>query len=288
MSAGRLPLHVEVSGSRPGPGVPTFLLIHGYGANTFTWRYWAPRLAQRGHVLSIDMKGFGRAAKPDDGRYTPADHSEPVYQLIRERDLRRLTIVGHSLGGGVTLMTALRLMDDQEGRLERIVIVAGAAYEQRLPPFVRLADYPNLSTAAFKALGPARVVRAVLEQIVHDAAGVDDEQVRGYSEPLTHADAVRALIDTARQIRPPALDALTARYPELDVPALLMWGDSDSVVPLAIGERLATELPRAPARTRTLRSHSRGGEAARVVRARGALPGSRTGRGLRLPQRTST
>lgn len=245
MSVPPLPLHVELSGQKPGPNVETFLLIHGYGANTFTWRHWVPRLAKRGHVVALDLKGFGRAPKPDDGRYAPADQAALVHRLILERDLRRLTIFGHSLGGGVTLLTALRLHDDQDNRLERIVIVAGAAYDQQLPPFVRLADYPTFSSAAFRALGAPRVIRAVLEQVVYDAKGVDDEQVRGYAEPLGSAEAVRALLDTARRIRPADLDTITARYPQLDMPALLIWGRSDRVVPLSVGERLARELPKA-------------------------------------------
>jgi len=245
VSAGSLPLHVEPSGAAPAPGVDTFLLIHGFGACLFTWRHWAPRLAERGHVVAVDLKGFGRAPKPSDGGYAPADQAALVHRLIRERDLSNLTLIGHSLGGGITLLTALRLLDDAEGRLRRMVIVSGAAYDQRMPPFVRLADYPTLSAAAFRALGAPRVVRAVLEQVVYDATSVDDGQVRGYAEPLGAPDAVRALLETARQIVPPDLGAITLRYPELTVPTLLLWGRADRVVPLTVGEQLARALPNA-------------------------------------------
>jgi len=245
LSADALPLHVEVTGPPPGSDVPTFLLVHGYGASTFTWRYWAPRLAQRGHVVAVDLKGFGRAPKPDDGRYAPADQAALLHRLIEERDLRRLTLVGHSLGGGVCLLTALRLLDQRQDRLARMVIVAGAAYAQKLPPFVRLADFPMLSGAAFRSLGAARVVRAVLEQVVHDTTRIDAAQVQGYAESLETPEAVRALLQTAQQIQPADLDAITARYPELAVPTLLIWGRGDRVVPLVVGERLARDLPNA-------------------------------------------
>lgn len=245
MSTGSLPLHVEVSGLEPGPTVETFLLIHGYAASTFTWRFWGPRLAARGHVVALDLKGFGRAPRPADGRYSPEHQAELVHRLIEQRDLRRVTMVGHSLGGGVTLLTALRLADAGAGRLERMVIVSGAAYDQRLPPFVRMAEYPRLASLLFRALGSERVVRAVLGQIVHDSSRVDETQVRGYAGPLASDDAVHALLETARQIRPANLDAFTARYRELDIPALLLWGRGDRVVPLAIGERLARDLPNA-------------------------------------------
>ena len=242
---GDLPLHVETLGPPAGSGVDTYLLIHGYGASTFTWRHWAPRLAERGHVVMVDMKGSGRAPKPDDGRYAPQHQAELMLRLIARRDLRRLTLVGHSLGGGVALLTALGLREEGPERLERLVVVAGAAYDQRLPPFVKLADHPRASSLLFRLLGPRRVVRLVLQSIVHDRATVDEEQVRGYAAPLESSHAVRALIDSARQIRPARLELLVARYPHLDIPTLLLWGRRDRVVPLWVGERLARDLPSA-------------------------------------------
>jgi pimeloyl-ACP methyl ester carboxylesterase len=245
LSGTSLPLHVEASGLEPGPGVDTFVLIHGYGACAHSWRHWAPRLAERGHVLALDLKGAGRAPKPDDSRYGPEDQAELVVRLIETRDLQRVTLVGHSLGGGVTLLAALELASRSPRLLHRMVIVAGAAYDQRMPPFVKLADYPRASALAFRAFGAPRVIRAVLGQIVHDPSRIDDDQVRGYATPLATREAVRCLIQTARQIRPASLDAIVARYPTLDVPTLLLWGRGDAVVPLSVGERLAEDLPRA-------------------------------------------
>ena len=86
-----------------------------------------------------------------------------------------------------------------------MVIVSGAAYAQRMPPFVRLADYPRSSALAFRALGARRVIRTVLAQIVHDPSRVDDAQVRGYADPLDSADAVRLTLDDVRRWRDPAL-----------------------------------------------------------------------------------
>lgn len=245
MRGSSLPIHVEISGRSPGPGVDTFVLIHGYGASAFTWRYWAPRLAARGRVVMVDLKGYGRAPKPEDGRYGPEDQAALAHTLVEELGLDNLTLVGHSLGGAVALLIAIRLLDARSTRLRRMVIVAGAAYDQRLPPFARLADHPRLSALLFRAIGPDLVVRSVLSSIVHDPGKVDETQVQGYAEPLRSAAAVRALIASAQQIRPPHLDEITPRYAELDVPTLLMWGRQDRVVPLAIGERLAGELPNA-------------------------------------------
>jgi pimeloyl-ACP methyl ester carboxylesterase len=250
VTAAALPLHAQSLGREPGAGVDTFVMIHGYGGSSFSWRHWAPELARRGHVVLVDMKGHGSAPKPDDDRYGPADQAELVDRLIAERALRQVTLVGHSLGGGVVLLTALRLLDaarrtGREAVLKRIVMVAGAAYEQRVPPVVPLARHPWLFMVLMRVLGANLIVRFVLRTIVYDPDSIVEEQVAGYAEPLASSDAVRALIASARRIVPENLGELTARYTELDVPTLLLWGRHDPVVPLAVGERLSRELPRA-------------------------------------------
>lgn len=238
----QLPLHVDVLGPEPGPDRDTFILLHGYGASGFTWRYWAPRLAELGHVVRLDLKGFGRAPRPADDRYSPSDQARLVIQLIRARDLRAVTVVGHSLGGGVALLVALGLNGDARHRLRRLVLVSGAAYPQRLPPFVRMADWPKLSSLLLKLAGMRRVVAGALRMAVYDPADVSNDQIEGYAEPLASADAVRALLAAAKQVVPPDLDALTSRYREIDVPALLLWGREDPVVPLSTGQRLVRDL----------------------------------------------
>lgn len=238
-----LPLYIETHGPDPGEGVDTFVLVHGYGGSSFTWRYWLPALAARGHVVLVDLKGFGAAPKPDDGRYAPVHQAELVHRLIVQRDLRRITLVGHSLGGGISLLVALRLLEEPAPRLHRLVIVAGAAYVQKLPPFVSLARHRHLSGLLWRLLGVRRIVRRVLRSIVYDPSRVSVGQIEGYAQPLSQPGARGALIQSALQIVPGDLDQYTARYPSLNVPTLLLWGSHDRVVPTVVGERLAANLP---------------------------------------------
>jgi len=240
-----LPLHVDTVGLPADSGTEVFVLLHGFGASSFTWRYWVTELARRGHVVLVDMKGFGSAPKPDDGQYSPHDLADLVHRLLVQRGLSQVTLIGHSLGGGVSLLTALRMLDEDGGRLRRMILVSGAAYRQKLPPFVALARRPRLSGLLLKLLGPRRVIRFVLRTIVFDKTAVTRSQIEGYADPLRDAEGRHALLWAGSQIVPDDLDALTLRFPELDVPTLLLWGRHDRVVPLWVGERLAEELPQA-------------------------------------------
>lgn len=250
-----LPLHVTEYGGPEraqggpfepdAPETPTFVLVHGYAGSSFTWRHWIPALAPRGRVLAVDLKGFGDAPKPDDGRYTPGDLAALVVDLVRELDLRNVTLIGHSLGGGVSLIAALRLLAGEPRRLARLVLVAAAAYPQPLPPLVGLSKLGGPGRILMQLVGAPRVVRSVLRTIVHDPRTITDGQVEAYARPLESADGVRAAMAVGGAIVPQDLGELTRRYPEIDVPALVLWGDEDPVVPLWVGERLAEELPQA-------------------------------------------
>jgi len=154
--------HGQASGRDHGQAAePTFVLLHGYAGSSYTWRYWAPRLTSRGRVLTVDLKGFGDAPKPEDGRYAPGDLADLVVALLRELDLRNVTLIGHSLGGGVALLTALRLHDSGEDRLARLVLIGSPAYRQKLPPLVPLSKVPGLTAPLLEMIGAKRAASSL-------------------------------------------------------------------------------------------------------------------------------
>lgn len=238
----RLPIHVDVLGRGP-----PIVLIHGFAGSAFSWRYWAQDLAQDHSVVLVDLKGHGSAPAPRDGRYSPADHADLVYRHLVHEDLSDVTLVGHSMGGAVALLVALRCLDAGDARVSRMALVAGAAFPQPLPPFIKMARGP-LSRIVAGLIPKRGLVRRILRAIVHDPAGVSESQVLGYSEPLRRRAHRIAILETAAQLVPEDSEAITSRFPEIHLPTLLLWGDHDHVVPLWVGERLAEVLPHATLR----------------------------------------
>ena len=234
-----LPLHVEEYGA----GVRQLMLLHGFGANSYTWRGWIGGLAKEYRVWSVDLKGHGAAPAPRDDLYSSHDHADLVHRLIVQKDLRRLTLVGHSMGGGIALLAAIRLLE--EGRLERLVLVSSAAYPQRLPPFIALAARGWLAEWGLRFFPKRLLIRRIMRSIVFDPQTVTDAQVLAYAEPLYDAAHRTALIKNAMRIIPSDLADFTARIPEIDLPTLLLWGEQDRVVPLHVAERLLADLPQA-------------------------------------------
>jgi pimeloyl-ACP methyl ester carboxylesterase len=206
-----------------------------------------PGLTNDYECLTVDLPGFGEAPTPADADYSPGGMALTVIDWIEELDLADCTIVGHSMGGGIALLVALGLMDRAaEGgrsRLAALVSVAGAAYPQREPPFVHLSRQRWVAGLGFALLPKRWLVRMAMRQIVVQPDAVTPERVEAYAEPMRSAARRRAFLDCARQLVPADVEAFTARIPEIDVPALCLWGRQDPVIPLAIGQRLAHDLP---------------------------------------------
>lgn len=231
-------LHSESYGE--GPPV---LLIHGFGGSTYSWRYLIEPLAQSHRVIAIDLKGFGASPKPRDGAYSLHDQVALVHRFIIEHDLRDLTIMGHSLGGGVTLMTALKLIEEQPPRLKQLVLIGSAGMPQRNPPFIRQLRIPVIGFLGVHLLPSRFLTRKTLAMAYHRPERITEEQVAAYAAPLTSPGGRHALLATARCLPPPDIREIVAQYPRIDVPALLIWGRHDTIVPVDVGRRLNEALP---------------------------------------------
>lgn len=225
-----------------GKGAPV-LLIHGFGASTYTWRHVAPELAKTHRVIAVDLKGFGQSDKPFDSRYSVFDQAELLAQLIVDKDLRNLTLVGHSFGGGIALLLALEANERLEGRITKLVLLDSIAYPQNVPVFFRLLDVPLVSRLGVSMIPPSVQTRVALRIAYFDDSKIDQDEVDAYAAPLRTAAGKHAIIYSARQIVPDGLAEISERYKTIELPTLILWCDHDRIVPLEVGLKLRRTLP---------------------------------------------
>ena len=222
---------------------PPVILLHGFGACTYTWRYLAPQLARDHRVLALDLKGYGLSDKPDDGKYAVADQADMVAEFIRTRDLHDLAVIGHSMGGGVTLMTYFTVREDSPARIRKLVLIDSAGYPQKMPWFIRFARIPVLNAIGGRLLSPRFITSRVLRKSYYDKDKITDSQIDTYAYYGSLPGAREAVIQTAKQIMPEDIEAVTARYKTIRVPVLIIWGAEDEVVPLAVGQQFKRDIP---------------------------------------------
>lgn len=234
-------LYVEELGT--GPPV---LLLHGLGESIFTWHEILPALAARHRVIALDLKGFGRSDKPDDGAYSADDQAALVARFIVERDLRDLTVIGHSFGGTVALRTALAEGIAGTDRIRRIAVIGAPALPGSTPRYFDAVRAPAVPDLALAAMSPELVARLLLREAMGGKVTPSDKDIEGYAAPYRDPAAAQAFLTTARLIVGERDEkSMAARYRRIEKPVLLVWCRDDEIVPLRAGRRLAKVLPRA-------------------------------------------
>ena len=226
---------------------PPVVLLHGLGGSTYSWRFVAPALANSHRVIALDLKGFGRSDKIFDTNYSAADQAALVASFLRGRGLHNITLVGHSFGGAVALLTAIQLKQRDPGRIRQLVLIDAPVLPQALTPLVAFMQQPVLPYALVTAIPPGIMTRLALARTVTQplARHYTDADADAYSEPLYDPAARHAYIQTARQILPARLGNLLQTYRGVGQRTLLVWCTADEVVPLSTGQRMLAMLPNA-------------------------------------------
>ncbi len=235
-------LELRLASSSTGTGEPV-LLIHGFGASSYSWRHIVAPLAQKYRVITIDLKGFGDSPKPRDDAYSVYEQARLVRNFILENDLKDLHIVGHSYGGGVALAVSIYLAASHPNVQKSLVLMDNIAYPQELPNFVKVLATPILGSLLIHALPDTFQVKALLKKVYFDDELIPQSAIDHYAADLAKPNAKYATLTTARQIMPADLQEFSNNYTNLRIPTLIIWSREDEIVPLAVGQRLHENLP---------------------------------------------
>ena len=228
-----LQLHYEAYGQ----GNP-IIFLHGLGGTLYTWRHLVGPLAPHYRLILFDLKGAGKSPKPFDDKYSMFDQAELIYRFIRQNDMRDVTLVGHSFGGGVALLVALKLSQQNPSRLSRLILIDTVSYPQKLPGVIRMLRMPLVGWLGLYLIPDKTKVQNMMESMYYDDSKINPADVEAYAAPLPLPGAKYALRQTARQIIPDNIDEIIGTYPRIKVPTLIIWGREDKIIPLENGVRL--------------------------------------------------
>ena len=125
------------------------------------------------------------------------------------------------------------------------MLIDSAGYRQKLPWFIRLSKVPGARPPWRKLLSPRFAAALVLRKCYYNDEKITEEQIDTYAYYGSLPGAPEAVMETAKQIVPPDIEALTEKYKTIQVPVLVIWGKEDEVVPLEVGEKFKRDLPQA-------------------------------------------
>lgn len=225
MATDRVRLHVEDSG---GDGRPV-VLIHGWPLSAEAWKPQVPALAQAGYrVVAYDRRGFGRSGKPQGG-FDYDTLSADLAGVLDDLDLRDVTLVGFSMGGGEV---ARYVGNHGEGRLHSVVFAAA------IPPYLlKTDDNPDGPLTQDKAKQKEEGLRV-------DRATYFDKFTRDFFTAngvlkVSEAQRQEAIALCQQSDQAAALGCMQAfgttdfrgDLEQVGVPTLVLHGDADGIVP---------------------------------------------------------
>ena len=236
--AAPLDLHYKIYGA----GDPV-LCIHGFGASLFSWRNFVDPLSQNYQLILIDLKGAGNSPKPLDAHYSTQDHADLIYKFILDHDLNNLTLVGNSFGGALSLLLSIMLLEKEPGRLRALVLIDPGAYKQYLPLYVKIIGVPIIGALAIYLIPAWCMARSILKLAYYDPKKITVEEIAAYAAPIASPGGKHALLETGKQIIPPNIDELVAKYKDINVPTLIIWGQQDKIISPEAGKLLVKAIP---------------------------------------------
>lgn len=233
---------IELNHKIYGSGNPV-LCIHGFGASLFSWRNFVDPFPRTYQLILIDLKGCGDSPKPPDSHYSTKDHADLLFKFILDHDLKNLTLVGNSYGGALSLFLSIMLFENEPGRLRSLILIDAGAYKEYIPGYLKLIGVPIIGAAAIY-LTPAKfMAKSILKLAYYDDKKISKAQINAYAAPIASPGGKHALLETGKQIIPPNIDEIIAKYKDIDVPTLIIWGRQDKIIDPIVGTLLDQAIP---------------------------------------------
>jgi pimeloyl-ACP methyl ester carboxylesterase len=224
---------------------PAVLLIHGITSSADTWRPAMDALSRDHTVIAPDLLGHGASAKPR-GDYSLGAYASGVRDLLAALGHDRVSVAGHSLGGGIAMQFAYQFPE----RTERLVLVSSGGLGREVNLLLRAAALPG-AELVLPLLAP-RWLGGVVRGAGWAGARLGlrarrdvEEIVRGFVS-LSDASARAAFIHTVRAVIDPFGQRVRGRdrlYLAAHLPTLLVWGERDPVIPVAHGRAAHSAMP---------------------------------------------
>ena len=222
-----------------GDGDPV-IFFHGEPTWSFLWRKVIGPVREAGHrCIAPDLAGFGRSDKPVDiGWYSYDRHVELMAALLEDLKLRNATVVVHDWGGPI----GLRLAVDHPERISRLVVMDTGLFTGEQP----MSD-------AWKTFRDfvERTEDLPISMLVRNACAreVPEEVAAAYDAPFpdaSHKAGARAfplMLPTTPEMAGAAAGKKVLEALRSDGrPGLVLWADSDPVIPFEVGERFASAI----------------------------------------------
>jgi pimeloyl-ACP methyl ester carboxylesterase len=217
-----------------GEGSPV-VLIHGISNSSEDWLLNIQALAAEHRVYALDLIGHGKTDKPLSASYQFNDFAKFIIDFMDCLGISRADLIGHSLGGAVSLVIAEMYPD----RVRRLILVDSAGLAPNVALVLRLLSLPGigelLGTMSMQGENRLKLQRASwpdLQIVPDEMVRLKYEATRWENIRKTYFKALRANTNFMG-MKKSAYQPIVQGLPALKIPVLVVWGAQDDLVPVS-------------------------------------------------------
>jgi len=224
----------EISGKDQRPAL---IFIHSFTANNYIWRFNIKELGKKFKVFAIDLPGFGLTEKPKEYGYTLDDFAGFVISFMDKMKIDRATLVGNSMGGGVSVQTAA----NHPERINGLILIGSLGYHKKEFTLYKVLARLYLGELLTLFLG-RRIVKLILKwKVYYNNDFITDDFLDYFVNTYRTKNSRRSPIWVFRGLdMDPTLKVETIK--KVNVPTLIVWGDKDKMLPPTHAERFHRDI----------------------------------------------
>jgi pimeloyl-ACP methyl ester carboxylesterase len=222
------------------PNKPLLVLLHGFGDSYTSWEGWARELKDKFHIITVDFPGHGLTRAPQGYRLAGDGLADFVNGFALKLALPPFAVAGNSMGGGVAWQVAARYPE----RVNALILVDAAGFPNEKPPAAvplafRILQY-RIGRAFLRNIDNRPLINEGLKTDVYDKTLITPALVDRWAE-FQRAPGHRAIL---MALDPHAFSqASTAVLQQINVPTLILHGESDVLIEPAAARKFAAAIP---------------------------------------------
>lgn len=207
-----------------GKGEETLVFIHGLGSYAPAWKKNIKSLKENYRCIAIDLPGYGKSSK---GKYDASmtAFAEVIKDFLNKINVENITLVGHSMGGQISIMTALAYPE----LIEKLILVAPAGFETFTPG--QKEWFREVLTPTAVKLTPVDQIKSNIAWNFHD---MPDDAFFMVTDRIAMRDAKE--FDAYCYIIPECVKGMVDEpvfeyLPRITQPTLVLFGENDNLIP---------------------------------------------------------
>ncbi|MBW4537656.1 MAG: alpha/beta hydrolase [Myxacorys chilensis ATA2-1-KO14] len=247
-------IHVEFYGS---PDAPPLILTHGWGPNSTVWYYAKKQLAEQFHLIVWDLPGLGKSTKPKNRDYSIEKYARDLEAVLSLAGDQPVLLLGHSMGGMI-LLTFCRLFPEHLERRVAGLILADTTYTNPLKTAILHRMLTPLQKPLIEPLLYLTIALSPLAWLISglsylngsmylttELSGFTGRETRGQLDFATRLGLLASPGVLARGMLAMLKFDETQTLLDIDVPVLVIAGQSDIATLLSAHRRLSHDIPKA-------------------------------------------